>query len=290
MIVQATATIVGATGVPLYVRFWIPPAPRALVVVAHGLGEHGGRYAGLADAVGRRGFGVVAHDHQGHGSSGGRRGDVERFSDYAGDLACVLGSLGNSHPSAPLVLLGHSMGGVVAVQFLLRAPGRQPVAGLVLSSPGFVPVVPIASWKHHLAKTLVRAWPSLALPTGIAPEHLSRDAAIVKAFRADPLTHSQVSLRWYAGFEQARRECLTQAERVRVPLYAFHGTGDNVTALSGTEQFVRAAQSPDKTLRLWPGLLHETLNETEPERSHVIEELVVWLEQRDRAWRASGLG
>ena len=290
MIVPVTATTTGVTGGPLHVRRWIPSSPRALVVVVHGLGEHGGRYAELATALCRRGFGVVAHDHQGHGLSGGGRGDVERFSDYADDLACVLGSLRDRHPGTPLVLLGHSMGGVVAVQFLLRTRVGLPVAGLVLSSPGFVPVVPIAAWKHLVARMLVRAWPSLSLPTGIVPEQLSRDAAVVRAFREDPLNYGKVSLRWYTQFVQACRDCLGRAEQVGLPMYAFHGTDDSVSALSGTEQFVRTARSPDKTLRIWPGLLHETLNEREPERSHVVEELVAWLEQRTRAPWTSGLG
>jgi alpha-beta hydrolase superfamily lysophospholipase len=288
MMVQASTTGAGTTGVPLCVRRWIPSSPRAWVVVVHGAGEHGGRYAELAATLGRRGFGVVAHDHRGHGLSGGRRGDVLCFSDYADDLACVLASLRDGYPSTPLFLLGHSMGGVVAVQLLLRAPVGLAVTGLLLSSPGFVPVVPIAPWKRIVAHVLVRAWPSLSLPTGIAAEQLSRDAVVVKAFKEDPLTYSKVSLRWYRGFTQACRECLTQAQRVSVPLYAFHGADDTVTAVSGTEQFVRAAESADKTLRVWPGLLHETLNEREPERSHVIEELVEWLEQRNRAPRTSG--
>ncbi|MBN1607972.1 MAG: lysophospholipase [Polyangiaceae bacterium] len=289
MMAPTTATTSGATGVPLHVRSWIPPSPRALVLVVHGVGEHGGRYAELAAVFGRRGFGMVAHDHQGHGLSGGRRGDVPRFGDYADDLACVLTSVRDGYPGTPLVLLGHSMGGVVAAQLLLRA-SAVPVAGLVLSSAGFVPVVPIATWKRLMADVLVHAWPSLLLPTGIAPEQLSRDAVVVKAFREDPLTYSKVSLRWYTGFTQACRQCLAQAERLSLPLYAFHGTDDSVIALSGTEQFVRAAASADKTLRVWPGLRHETLNESEPERSGVVNELVAWLEQRHRARRTSGLG
>jgi acylglycerol lipase len=284
-----SATTSGATGVPLHVRYWIPTSPRALVVVVHGVGEHGGRYAEFAAALGGRGFGVVAHDHQGHGLSPGRRGDVRRFAEYADDLACVLASVREDHPSAPLFLLGHSMGAVVAAQLIQRGASDLPVTGLILSSPGFVPVVPVAAGKRLLAKVLVHVCPSLALPTGIMPEQLSRDAGVVKSFRADPLT-GKVSVRWYTGFSQACRECLARAPSVTLPLYALHGTADTVVALSGTERFVRAARSADKTLRIWPGLRHETLNESEPDRSEVIGELIAWLEQRDQVPRTSGLG
>lgn len=252
------------------------PKPRAVVVLSHGLAEHVGRYAHVRDALVARGFAVYGHDHRGHGRSGGTRVFVERFAEYAADLQTALGHMKARFPAAPRVLFGHSMGGLVAIDHLLRYPDE--VSGAILSGPGVEIGAKVPAWKDALGKVMARLIPKLAIPTGIPAADVSRDPEVVRAYEADPLVSRKATARWYAEFLATQARAVEGAPAVRTPLLVVYGLADRLVNPAGVARWSERAGSPDKTIIPYPGLFHEVVNE--PERAMVIGDILRWLEAR----------
>jgi alpha-beta hydrolase superfamily lysophospholipase len=267
-----------ADGVKLSGQAWLPPAPRAVVAVVHGIAEHAGRYAFLADRANQCGLGVVSADLRGHGRSPGERSYVERFDDYLLDVDALMAKARELAAGRPLFLMGHSMGGAIALRWL--AQRKQPVAGLILSSAalkigGDVPRLLVA-----LAPLLSRWLPHLR-GTRLDPATISRDPAAVAAYVNDPL----VSLlappaRTGAELLQAMEANRAAAAGLALPVYLFHGDADRLTDPDGSRDIHERWGGSDKTLRLWPGSRHETFNDLD--REAVVAELLEWVLARCR--------
>ena len=262
-----------ADGVKLSGQAWLPPAPRAVVAVVHGIAEHAGRYAFLADRANQCGLGVVSADLRGHGRSPGERSYVERFDDYLLDVDALMAKARELAAGRPLFLMGHSMGGAIALRWL--AQRKQPVAGLILSSAalkigGDVPRLLVA-----LAPLLSRWLPHLR-GTRLDPATISRDPAAVAAYVNDPL----VSLlappaRTGAELLQAMEANRAAAAGLALPVYLFHGDADRLTDPDGSRDIHERWGGSEKTLRLWPGSRHETFNDLD--REGVVAELLGWI-------------
>jgi alpha-beta hydrolase superfamily lysophospholipase len=187
--------LIAADGQRLQAYEWAPEAtPRAAVCLVHGLGEHAGRYAHVAQAFADAGFGTLAFDLRGHGRTPGPRGHAPSFDVVMDDIGLLLEQAAQGFPATPRFLYGHSLGGSLVLNYALR---RQPdVAGVVATSPGLRPARPI-SWTTRAAARLARrVWPSWRLPNGLDVEGISRDPAVVARYDADPLVHSRVSARF----------------------------------------------------------------------------------------------
>lgn len=272
-------TLTTADGLPLHLHHWPAPAnPRGTVVVVHGLGEHAGRYAHVADALNAAGWQVLAHDQRGHGHSGGPRGGIAAPLSLLADLALVLDAARAAHPG-PLVLLGHSLGGLVAARFVAEAlaaapaPWSRPVDALVLSSPALDPGLN-AVQKLLLAVVPALA-PNLAVNNGLTPAWISRDPAVVQAYVADPLVHNRISGRLARFIADAGPEVLAAAPRWAVPTLLMWAGADHCVAPRGSAQFAATAPATVLTARDWPGLAHEIFNE--PEQAQVLAALAAWL-------------
>jgi len=273
-----TFQLQAAEGVGLAGQAWMPPAPRALMVIVHGIAEHSGRYAFLAERANARGLGVVSVDLRGHGHSPGERSWVERFDDYLLDVDALLAKAQELAAGRPVFLMGHSMGGAIALRWLSQR--RQSVAGLILSSAalkigGDVPRLLVA-----LAPLLSRWLPHLR-GTRIDPAVISRDAAAVAAYVGDPLVSLQAPPA-RTGAELLRTMAVnrTAATGLTVPVYLFHGDADRLTDPAGSREICDLWGGPDRTLRLWPGSRHETLNDLD--REAVAAELLTWVLARCR--------
>ena len=258
----------------LYHRTWLPDtAPRALVVVAHGYAEHGERYAPLAERLTAAGYAVRAPDHRGHGRSGGARTNVTRFDDYVEDLHALmrLPSPGAGKP----VLLGHSLGGLIALRYALQH--EDEIHALVLSAPAACPGE-VSHVTVRVGRLLSRVAPSAGV-IKLPLEKISRDPAVVAAYRADPLVFA-TKLRARLGAEMldAMKSAQRDLPRLRCPLLVMQGTEDGLVDPSCGPLVHQLAGSSDKTLRTYPGLWHEIFNE--PERDQVISDLVTWLDAR----------
>ncbi|KVQ47477.1 hydrolase [Burkholderia territorii] len=251
---------------------------RATVALVHGLAEHAGRYAALAARLNAAGIGVLAIDLRGHGQSPGKRAWIERFDDYLNDADALVAEA--ARDDTPLFLMGHSMGGAIAALHAIeRAPVRgHTLAGLVLSSPALAPGRDVPRWMLAMSRFISRVWPSFPA-IKIDAALLSRDPAVVAANRADPLVHhGAVPARTGAEILNAMARIERGRGALRVPVLVYHGTEDKLTEPDGSRAFGARVGSPDRTLTLYEGGFHETMNDLE--RDRVIDALIAWIHAR----------
>jgi alpha-beta hydrolase superfamily lysophospholipase len=254
-------------------RAWMPDGACAVIAVVHGIAEHGGRYAWLAAQANAQGIGVITVDLRGHGRSPGERSYVERFDDYLLDVDALWVRAGELAAGRPLFLMGHSMGGAIALRW--AAQRRPAMAGLILSSAALkigddVPRLLIA-----LAPLLSRWLPHMR-GTRFDPAVISRDPAQVATYVNDPLvSHQAPPARTGAELLAAMESSRALAAGMKQPVYLFHGDADRLTDPDGSREIHAAWGGADKTLRLWPGSRHETLNDLD--RDAVVGELLGWV-------------
>jgi acylglycerol lipase len=255
--------------VTLFERAWDPEgSPRATVALVHGLGEHSGRYEHVAARFTAAGLAVRAIDLRGHGRSPGPRG-ATRFDPAVADLEALV-----RRCDAPVFVYGHSLGAMIAALWLVREPAP-PVAGAVLSAIGLHSALREQALKVRAARVLGRAVPKLRVKSGIDSATLSRDPAVVEAYRADTLVHGIASLGFGLDALEAIDEITAGAPRVRVPLLVIHGGEDRLAYASGARELAALAPSVT-TLHVYDGLFHEIHHE--PERERVLDDVLAWID------------
>ena len=262
-------------GLKLYEQCWLPAGePRATVLVVHGVIEHSGRYAKFANDLNLHGYAVHTMDLRGHGRSDGDRILVRRFDDYLDDVELFVQRVAQRQAGKPMFLFGHSMGGAIVA---LLAATRQPnVRGVILSAPSVLVAGGVFPVLRRLAAVVSVVWPTLRL-VHMGCRFLSRDPAVVEAFRNDPLVfHGGFPVRTGAEILRAAKRLQTAADGLALPLLVLHGTGDLVTDCRGSRLLVARAGSANKNLRLYAGLYHDLLHE--PEREQVLADLLAWLD------------
>ncbi len=261
----------------LYAQAWLPERePATVIVISHGLAEHGGRYAELAAHLVSRGHGVYALDHRAHGRSTGERANIERFSYVVSDLGAFVGRAQREHPDARVFLLGHSMGGAIALASALRAPGS--LKGLVLSAPALAAGEAVPPLKALVVRVLSRFAPNtgaLTLPAAA----ISRDPAVVRAYESDPLVfRGAIPARTLVELLEAMAGFPQGAPQLKLPVLVQHGTADRLVPLAATRPVYDRLGNPKlRTVRLYDGLFHEVYNE--PERAQVVADLESWLDR-----------
>jgi acylglycerol lipase len=271
------AHFAGYDGLDLYQQCWLPDTgSTAVVVLVHGVNEHSGRYAQLAEALNHRGYAVYAMDLRGHGKSAGPRAEIRTFDEYLNDLAVFLDRVAQSEPEKPLFLFGHSMGGAIAALFAITR--RPKLHGLVLSAPAVLVGGRVFPVLRHLAALFSRITPRLRL-VRMGSRFISRDPEVVAQFKSDPLVfHGRFPVRTGAEILRAAKRIQAGAHQFDLPLLLLHGTGDIVTDCEGSRRLHLAATSHDKTLYLYEGLYHEIVSE--PEKEKVIGDMIAWLDAR----------
>ena len=271
-----TGAFIGKGGCEIFFQSWSVQSPKAIVVIAHGVGEHSGRYFPLAEDLTAKKISVYALDHRGHGRSGGKRGHIDSFSDYIYDLKHFIDYVSEEGGKTPLILLGHSMGGVIALKYGLTHPGD--MASLIISSPGLVPAFKIPRVKTGMAGFFSKYIPSLPTPSGLKTEDLSQDPAVVEDYENDPLVHNKVTPRWFTEFTAASTECMNRAGEIKIPTLLFHGDDDKICDYKATVQIYEQLSSKVKELKIFEGLYHEAHNEIPEERKKVIDLIIKWIE------------
>ena len=265
-------------GLTLAGRVWTSAAPRALVAITHGIGEHCERYAALAGELVRAGHTVAALDWPGHGESGGSRGDARSWTHLRDHLVPAMFTATRGMPGQPErlphVLIGHSMGGVLALDFAIAHP--RDLAGVVASGAALRTALP-PWWKLALANLALATAPAVGFPTGIDEGGISRDPEVIRCRDDDPLVHDRISPRLYNGFVEARQRVLRDARRLAIPALVLHGGADRVTYPEGSREFAEAA--PKELVRHveYPGAFHEIFNDLG--REAVIRDVVGWIDE-----------
>jgi alpha-beta hydrolase superfamily lysophospholipase len=246
-------------------------APVGLILVAHGVAEHAGRYHHVADVLVGLGLRVAIADHRGHGRSGGKRLLARDFSEYTADLETLRGL--ELVEGRPTYLLGHSMGGAVALDYALDH--QSSLAALVLSAPAVLPGDDISPALMRLAKTVGKYVPSLP-GQKLSSESVSRDPEVVAAYDADPLNYRGKLKAGVGGaMLRAMDSFPSRLPTLRLPLLVMSGTDDKIVNPQGARLVEQLAGSTDKTLKMYDGLYHEVFNE--PEKELVLGDLSDWL-------------
>ena len=252
----------GFDGLKLFRRAWLPVEPRRALVVVHGYAEHSGRYEGFGSWFAARGCAVHAYDQRGHGRSGGKRCHVREFREYLNDLGCFLEILRREHLRIPITLVGHSMGGLITVAFLVDL--RPTIHSAITSGAGLAIGEGLSWFRIAAARILRHLVPRLSIGSGLDPDALSRDPEVVRAYLEDPLVFRKMTVSLAAELLGAVSATAARAAEVAVPLLLLHGADDSLCPAAGSH------------LRIYPNLRHEIFNE--PERERVFQDILDWLE------------
>jgi len=263
-----------AGGLALRRRRWSGAEARRVLAIVHGFAEHSGRYDAVARWFAERGFRVHAFDQRGHGESEGPRNHTPSFAALLDDVERFLALVRREEGDRPVVLLGHSMGGLEVVSLL--GERRPALAAAVAVGPALV--VGASPARLGAIRGLSALLPRLRVPTGLPATGLSRDPRVVAAYQSDPLISTAGSARLLAEMLGAAGRALELAPRVEVPLLLVHGESDPLCDVEGSRRF-HAALAPGRgDLLVYPGLLHEVLNE--PEWPGVVADILGWIERR----------
>lgn len=258
-------------------RVWCAERPRALVALVHGLGEHSGRYAALASDLAKSRFTCVSLDLPGHGETAGPRGDIPSWDKLRDQIVPAMFTatrgLPGQPPQLPNVLLGHSMGAVIALDHALAHP--RALSALVLSAPALRTAMP-PWWKLALANVARIATPAGGFPNGLDPDGLSRDPEVVRAYRADPLVHDRISPRSYFSFMEAAQRCRLNIRGLQVPTLMFQGMADRIVDPKGALEAAGAAPHDMMRFVTWRDAFHESMNDVG--RENVIRDVAAWLD------------
>jgi acylglycerol lipase len=273
---HSEGTLKTSDGIELFHQSWLPDAKaRANVMLIHGLGEHSSRYAHVAAALNERGYAVHTSDLRGHGQSSGKRAYIKSYGEFMSDLELVRANIEERHPDQPFVVLGHSMGGNLALGHVLDH--QDGVAGLALSAPALRVGDDLSPLKIKLVKAIAKIAPGFR-PEGISAESVSRDPAVVAAYTSDPLNfHGKIAAGLAAELIGSMDRFRSRYSELAIPLVLFQGTADRLVNPQGTRDIEQGATDAVVSAHYYDGLYHEVFNE--PERREVFDDLIAWLDR-----------
>jgi alpha-beta hydrolase superfamily lysophospholipase len=262
----------------LFAQSWQPippqPAPRALVCLVHGFGEHSGRYAHVAQMMTDHGFIVVGMDQRGHGRAQGQRGFTPSYDQSIQDIATFIGVAQQRFPDLPTFLYGHSMGGNMVLGYTLNHR-PQTLRGVISTSPWLRLTTPPPAAQVQGAKLVSQLLTGFTITNEFEPLVLTHDPAVDEAYKSDPHNHGYMSAKLFLGVTANGEEIIRRAAEFPLPLLLVHGTTDPVTSYAASAEFAQSAP-PTTTFKEWPGLYHETHNDLE--KVEVIAYNIAWLE------------
>jgi alpha-beta hydrolase superfamily lysophospholipase len=243
------------------------------ILLIHGLGEHSARHLHTVDSLLEKGFEVIRFDLRGSGVSGGDRQWIEKFDDYVEDASRVYNWIYTNLPKLPLIVLGHSLGGAIAIYFTARY--QKELSGLILSAPAFIVGDGISALKIAIGKMVAGFFPRLKIPKSLGHNWISRDPEAVEAYANDPLACHFNTLNQGNEILKALEKIPEQAVRLTLPIVIFHGTGDRIICPLGSFELIKLIPSPSKELHFLPGGYHEPHNDIDKENYFSL--LGLWL-------------
>ncbi|RCL73416.1 MAG: lysophospholipase [Flavobacteriales bacterium] len=245
---------------------------KGVMIITHGMGEHSMRYKEMADFYTNEGYTVISFDIRGHGLSEGKRGHTPGYEFLMDDIERVYAQVRADYPSLPIFLFGHSMGGNLVLNFLLRKPNN--IRGAIVTGAylklGFEP----PKWKIILAKLSSSIWPTLSQPTELELDALSRNKEVIRKYENDELVHDRITSAFFVNVHFAGQYAIDHANEIKSPLLVMHGMEDRLTSPTGSQDF--ASNSGDNVhLKMWNGLYHELHNE--PEKQEIFNYEIEWM-------------
>lgn len=248
---------------------------RGIIVLIHGLGEHAGRYSHVADFFSAAGFSVLRVDLRGHGSSEGKRGHTPSYDHMMNDLNSVIQKAKELFPDLPMILYGHSMGGNLVLNFLIR---RKPeITATVVTAPYLKLAFEPPSWKVALGKISAGILPTLSQSTGLETAALSRDPNVVAAYEKDALVHDRITSAFFLNVHFAGPYAIKNADQINVPTIVLHGTSDRLTSHKGSEELDQKSMK-NVEVRMLEGWYHELHNE--PEKEKLLNDVLYWIKSQ----------
>jgi alpha-beta hydrolase superfamily lysophospholipase len=249
---------------------------KALVMLVHGYGEHCGRYTHVIKALTANGYNVYTLDHRGHGKSDGLRAYVDGFEAIICDLKGYHDQIAARQPDDKIFMIGHSMGALISLYYTLRH--QQTLAGLITSGPPLTAEAKVSPLLLMAASAFNRLLPTAPIVDAIKAS-LASDPAVDEAFQRDPLTYKgKMRVRTGISISETSQYVRDHLADLRLPALFLHGEADGICPPSGSKLAYQKASSADKTLKLYPGMMHEIFNERD--RDAVLADVVDWLNRR----------
>ncbi len=262
-------------GETFFAQGWNPPQTKGVVCIVHGFNEHSTRYAHAAVRLCAAGYAVLTYDEFGHGRTTGKRGHAPSYDSFLESVKIILDEAETRFPGVKKFLWGHSMGGGIVTNYILR---RHPnIAGVIATGPLFKLGFEPPAFKVFLAKIMVHIYPKFTESAELDSDAISRDRNEVRKYNEDLHNHGKITAGTFLGFFEAGKWALAHASELRTPLLLMHGTADRLTSPDGSKEFADKAPKNLVTLKLWDGFYHELHNEPEPDRSEVIAYMTNWL-------------
>jgi acylglycerol lipase len=259
----------------IYYQYWLPEGePKAILLVAHGIAEHSGRYMNVVNHFVPAGYAVYGVDHIGHGKSDGKRVCVERFQDFTKTFKKFFDMIRGWQPIKPIFLVGHSMGGLISAAYLLKH--QDELTGVVFSGPGIKVPENISNAVIFAGKILSVVMPKAGI-IQLDAEGICRDPAVVDAYLNDPLVYTgKITARLSAEMLKTIQHVTGSAIKIRLPIMIVQGGSDKLVDPSGAQLLYDSVSSEDKKIKIYDGLYHEVFNE--PEHGQVLDDVKVWLD------------
>lgn len=273
-----TETWKSADGTEIFAR--INPGSKeskGVIIQCHGLGEHSGRYPHVAEWFEKQGWAFMGYDHRGHGKTPGKRGHIPSYDTLMEELDIALKRANELYPDKKIWLYGHSWGGNIILNYLLRK--NPAISGAIVTGPWLtLPPSKIPNgFMQFMAKVMNVIFPSLQNPNGLDLHGLSRDQAVIDAYKADKLVHNKISVRNFIECDNAAGYALENAGKLSIPTYLAHGSADILTNPEGSKQFAAAAKKDVLQFKLWKDWYHELHNE--PEKEEFFQEVLNFMDQ-----------
>jgi alpha-beta hydrolase superfamily lysophospholipase len=247
---------------------------KAVIILVHGHGEHVQRYLNWAALFKQEGIAFLGVDLPGHGRSDGTRGDIKSYNLLGEMIDILIKSCNQTFPGCPVYIYGHSLGGGIVLDYLLR---RNPkVKGAIVTSPYLRLAFEPSRIKLFIASVMKYILPGLIQPTGLNADHLSHDKIVVEKYKTDPLVHGEISVRLFSESVNAANYSLTHASELKVPTLILHGSDDLILSVEGSREF--AGKTDMVELKIWDGGYHELHNE--PFKDEVFKYILNWINRQ----------
>lgn len=264
-----------ADNLTIYGIDWPCQQPRAVVGIIHGLGEHVHRYEHVVAHLHRHQIAAIGYDRRGHGRSGGQRGHTVGFEAFLDEIAHLTVEAEERYPNVPLILYGHSMGGNLLLNYILR---RHPtIQGAIVSAPHITLAFQPSAVMVGMGKLMKNIFPGFSQANGLDVNQLSRDIAVVNAYKADHLVHNRLTAITGMSMLDGAAFLNAYAGSFPVPLLLMHGSADGITSPAGTQAFAKRIKG-NVTLKIWEGCFHEIHNE--PEQAQVLNTMTDWIREQ----------